>query len=359
MSKINLLLCFILCFMLEITSVQAAIPANAENIPIYNSAGRKIAAEPGGIICRDTTMLPLQAMADILGAEIAQQQGSVLLRRDDRQLCITPGSKFAQQEINETRQQLTLPEAAFYQDSSLMVPLRAVAEFFGEKINFCVDKSPYNVYYPVIILGESEYAANLTYEDLNGKTAESADIRTLQAELAALPFSLDELTSIICFLREPLSLYAEADTNSLNATAESIRQFCGYYISAEVLCSKDWQTLTALARPFKREWSGAVVRLTGDRAKLTGTYCANLYAGFLTIPLVFDFTLECQGAEWAMQAPKNPLSGEAWAQLADEVGAWQITKIGSPRAYINLQALRAQEAGVYNRLLAAEALLMQ
>lgn len=324
----------------------------AEEIPVFNSAGQKLPLNPGACVENGSAMLPLRAVAEALGAEVVwQATGEVSISKGESRVDLNVGKTAATVTLGIRRESISLTVPPYYQEQTLFVPLRLVAEAFDVPVSYCVNYQD-DTKYPAIFLGKSKYAETYAFEDLSQKN--ESDVLPSQKQQIIFNTDIydnDEINLIYSvFVGDVLGLYAESvnQPQSFGELSQAINDYYAFYITDEVLSSPEWEQFLALAKHQRREIDIVPLQISVQEDKISGTFGFQLFSGFLFIPLLADVEITLCDDSLKAQVPSNPFSSDKGGLVTDNSGhIWQVTKVGNPRSYINLQALRDNEPEIY------------
>lgn len=335
----KIILCFLILFCLLPTQVMA------KEIPVFNANGKKLPLSPSAYIENGVTMLPLRAVAEYLGAEVDwQSNGTISLIKNDCKIDLTAGQTDANITTSDKCRTLSLSEPPFYKDNTLFIPMRFIAEAFDMPVNYCVNYQD-EFKLPIIILGESKYAENYSYENLVQNKTVNGLFQQMKSEMINAFYTPDEISTIYTnFINTVMGIYAEA--YNLDNLSEPTLAYMDFFISDNVKQSNEWQQYLALAKHQGSELSAVPLKIAVTENKISGTFGFEMFNVLYFIPLLVDVEITRFNGALSEELPDCSWS---YIEKDDNGYTWFVTRVNNPRAYINLQALRDNEPEMYER----------
>lgn len=317
----------------------------AKEIPVFNANGQKLPLAPSAYTENDVTMLPLRAVAEYLGATVRwQTNGTISIIKENCKINLTVGQASAAITTGDNWKALSLSEPPHYKDNTLFVPMRFTAEAFDMPVNYCVNYQD-NLKLPIIILGESKYAENYSFENMPQDNTDNELFQQMKSEMANDFYTPDEINTIYdYFVSIVMGIYAEA--YNLDSLTDETLTYVEFFISDDVKQSTEWRQYLALANHQGSELSALPLKITVTEDKISGTFGFEMFNVLHFIPLLVDVEITRFNGVLSEEMPNCYWS---YIKKDDNIDNWFVTKVSNPRAYINLQALRDNEPEMYER----------
>ena len=125
-KRVTIVLCAVI--LLSMSSLYADTPST---IPI-KIGDLEISSDVAAEIRNERTMVPLRVIGESLGAKVHWESPSVRVSKNDRQIILTLGQDLAIQDGKE----IPLDVKPYLANDRVMVPLRLLAEFFGQNVAY-------------------------------------------------------------------------------------------------------------------------------------------------------------------------------------------------------------------------------